>query len=103
MGIEVFVDIDGSTFTVDERPYEVKGHSVKYGDRVRVRKPDGSCVDVTYKGKSTKWSPTCKVHLIKFDVSMYPERVGHQITNNVRLRFVYPVEKMELYRAKTNN
>lgn len=80
-----------------------KGYNCEQGDKVRVRLDDGSCRDAIYQGQSEGWSPAYKLHLVAVENYPWFEWVGPEKPTKTKLRFVYPVEKMELYRAKTNN
>ena len=80
-----------------------KGHNCKVGDTVRVRLDDGSVADAIYAGQSEGWSKAYKLHLAEVIGDSSATWVGPDKPTKRKLRFVYPVEKMELYRAKTNN
>jgi len=80
-----------------------KGYDCKVGDKVRVRLDDGSVADAIYAGQSEGWSKDYKLHLAEVVGDSSATWVGPDKPTKRKLRFVYPVEKMELYRAKTNN
>ena len=80
-----------------------KGYNCCNGDKVRVRLDDGSVADAIYIGQSEGWRSNYKLHLAHLVEHPFAFWVGPDKPTKTKLRFVYPVEKMELYRAKTNN
>jgi len=80
-----------------------KGHNCRNGDNVRVRLDDGSVADAIYICQSEGWSKAYKLHIVQVVGARTNDWVGPDKPTKTKLRFVYPVEKMELYRAKTNN
>lgn len=80
-----------------------KGYNCHNGDKVRVRLDDGSVVDAIYICESEGWSKAYKLHIVQVVGSHTNNWVAPDKPTKRKLRFVYPVGKMELYRAKTNN
>ena len=79
-----------------------KGYNCKVGDKVRVRLDDGSVADAIYICESEGWSKAYKLHIVQVVGARTNDWVGPDKPTKTKLRFVYPVEKMELYRAKNN-
>ena len=80
-----------------------KSYNCRNGDKVRVRLDDGSVADAIYICRSEFWSKEYKLHIVRVVGARTNDWVGPDGPTKRKLRFVYPVEKMELYRAKTNN
>lgn len=80
-----------------------KSYNCRNGDKVRVRLDDGSVADAIYIDQSEGWSMAYKLHIVRVIGTSAATWVGPDKPTKRRLRFVYPVEKMELYRAKINN